>query len=432
MPYTRTWTETGLVPFDFRIDGTSIYFSQSKSSFDCSRTGEKVLGWRSKIRDRKNATSPYTYDSTKLTMWKPGIITDYIGYKAGPGGRVETYNGIQPGWWNPISHLTTATAAVEARALTQAYKKLREELEHLNSLTVLAEAGDVVRQFARPYSAVVNLINKHVTSLKHSRKGLRGPIRKQREKWSSILADTWLETSFGLMPLISDTKDIAEALARFNNEEEIASKLRSKIVCRAEDERTDTIRWYNYNFNTQMNSNFNIQFNWRTKSRCQFVCGLSGSIAAAFGSNDRLLELLGFNPGNWVPALWNALPWSFLADYFLNIGDILDAAVTQTNRVDWVCKTVSSQTTYDQVSALSPNVQNSSTMFRLSRRSNGQGSGRVQAVRTSVTRTNQGSLGVPSLVVESPFDNLKKVTNMAALLLAEKPSVRRLSRFSGG
>jgi hypothetical protein len=50
--------------------------------------------------------------------------------------------------------------------------------------------------------------------------------------------------------------------------------------------------------------------------------------------------LFGFTPSEFIPTAWELLPWSFLIDYFTNIGDILSSAVTQTAPVNFVNKTV--------------------------------------------------------------------------------------------
>jgi hypothetical protein len=57
------------------------------------------------------------------------------------------------------------------------------------------------------------------------------------------------------------------------------------------------------------------------------------------GSYTRLAELAGFGWKEFLPSVWNLLPWSFLVDYFVNVGDILAAATTCTDGVMWVNKT---------------------------------------------------------------------------------------------
>jgi hypothetical protein len=56
---------------------------------------------------------------------------------------------------------------------------------------------------------------------------------------------------------------------------------------------------------------------------------------AATTASDRLARF-GFTPSEFIPTAWEILPWSFLVDYFLNIGDLLSASVTDTSNVAWV------------------------------------------------------------------------------------------------
>jgi hypothetical protein len=50
-------------------------------------------------------------------------------------------------------------------------------------------------------------------------------------------------------------------------------------------------------------------------------------------------ELLGFSLSDFVPTIWELVPWSFLIDYFTNIGDVLEAWTTCTSDVAWVNRT---------------------------------------------------------------------------------------------
>jgi hypothetical protein len=50
--------------------------------------------------------------------------------------------------------------------------------------------------------------------------------------------------------------------------------------------------------------------------------------------------LFGFTPSELVPTAWELLPWSFLVDYFVNVGDVLSSAVTASSNVNFVNKTV--------------------------------------------------------------------------------------------
>jgi hypothetical protein len=63
----------------------------------------------------------------------------------------------------------------------------------------------------------------------------------------------------------------------------------------------------------------------------------TGSVAG------RELENWGFSPDNFVPTIYNLIPWSFLVDYFSNIGDVIDAMSIRNVGLAWGCKTTRQQ-----------------------------------------------------------------------------------------
>jgi hypothetical protein len=51
-------------------------------------------------------------------------------------------------------------------------------------------------------------------------------------------------------------------------------------------------------------------------------------------------EILGFDWSNFVPTLWEILPWSFAIDYFTNIGDVLSAWSFPLSAITWAQSTL--------------------------------------------------------------------------------------------
>jgi len=325
---------------------------------------------------------------------------------------------------SPVSipaHLPTSVVKADSIALSKTYKKVASELQSMNSPAVLAEFVDVLRQFGSPFRSIVDLTNRRLNRLELERRGLKGSTTFKRKKWASIVADTYLEYSFGLAPLISDTKNAAEALARLHAEKEGLLRPRRKIVCQGKDVASETftptpigVSLSGYLFARPSVTN-------KTECRVQYVCGLESTLRADLGSNDRLLQLLGFNHANWVPAIWEAVPWSFLIDYFTNVQQILEASVTNTSDVKWITKTVTYRTEYNQ---FFPVDQEETRLQAKARQRSGYGSGhagRCHQVRITLARTLPTTLGVPSLYFELP-SSVKQLANMAALLIARKPT----------
>lgn len=392
---------------------------------DCtgSRTCSAVKGYREIIRNGGNATGPYTLDAYTVKSLKEGSFGLNHTGSANPPFVVNTQliKGIPANVFLPTV-LSTSAVKAEAIALSKIYKKIKQEQEQLNLLASLAEIGDVIRQFGRPAEALVDLTHKYLDRLEYERRNLRGSKFAMRIKWSQILASTWLEYAFGLAPLISDTRNVAEAFARFNFAEEL-SKLtpRVKVSSRGEDEASSVSQTSGTFSSTYIMLRSVTQD--KSVSRCQYVCGLSASRTADFGSNAALLQLLGVTPGNLLPAAWEAVPWSWLADYFSNIGNILDASVTSTASVTWICKTVSSRHSR-KVTISTDEALTAEKVKSVGRKvvSQAPGQASYETVRTVLNRTIPASLGIPSLYFEYPTQ-VGQLANMVAVLFSRKEKV---------
>lgn len=49
---------------------------------------------------------------------------------------------------------------------------------------------------------------------------------------------------------------------------------------------------------------------------------------------------LGLDLSSFAPTVWEVIPYSFVADYFTNIGDMIDAASFPRSTLSWVAKTI--------------------------------------------------------------------------------------------
>ncbi len=437
MAYTRTFSDNYRFPvYDVvtsSAGGRTVRANSVTSRTAVgTRTGEKMPDYKQKIRDGQNAATPY-YSDRVLLKGTPGSARASGAQISDPAPGVprvvvsETFAGFNSPPPASIAHKPTSTLKAEAIALSKVLKKIKEEQQHMNSPAVLAEFVDVLRQLGSPMRSIVDLTNRHLNRLELERRRLSGSVAFKRIKWHEIVASTYLEWSFGLSPLISDTKSAAEALARWQWEATGESRMRSKAIGRG----IDQVVSHSSNLAVLGPSQYLVgktTTRYETECRVQYTVGLSTTPLADFGSNDRLLQLLGFNHANWIPAIWEAVPWSWLVDYFTNIQQILDAAATVTTGVTWISKAVTYRTSYKTSCVVDP----AATRNRLkSFGYNGSGSGSggdSETFRTTVTRTIPASLGVPPLYFELPSD-VKQVANMAAVLIARKPSSSALWLF---
>jgi len=247
-----------------------------------------------------------------------------------------------------------------------------------------------------------------------------------------MVSGSYLEYCFGIAPLISDAEKAAEALARFNYEGDPSNNpaLRAKVVGRGssliEKDRDFSTSVARYG-GTRIVSNTIIDET--SEARVQYICGLSTSVRADFGSLSHFRKVFGVTPEKIPAALWEAVPWSWLADYFSNVGDILSSFGVDTSSVKWISKTTTLVDTKSvQVVANVPATKERVALFGETFESmTGSSMGQWKVRRTVLTRTIPSSMGYPSFQVSLPLGDPHmdtKLTNLVAVLFQRKGTIR--------
>lgn len=72
-----------------------------------------------------------------------------------------------------------------------------------------------------------------------------------------------------------------------------------------------------------------------TRRQSLYGCRIYGCVSIDQGV-DRWQSEFGFRLDEFVPTLWELIPFSFLADYFINIGAVIDAYSLNTSNVRWL------------------------------------------------------------------------------------------------
>lgn len=125
--------------------------------------------------------------------------------------------------------------------------------------------------------------------------------RQRREPWSKVPAHIWLEWHLAVEPLLGDTWAAAEMLAAMVHKPRQQKFRVSKTILRPVKKAVAG------------------QMQWSGFERER------RHILAMYQAQPNLAPLMGFDP---EVVLWNALPLSFVADWFLNIGGYLEANAT--------------------------------------------------------------------------------------------------------
>lgn len=383
------------------------------------KVGTKVDRWRARITRGEDASSNYSRETYVVEKMQSGGAVlhstdfEYPGQVTGPNHSFERVSGYAAGTHRvPTAHLSSNISEVDAKALTLLYRRIRQETSHMNGLTFLGELRESLRMIKRPAKAIREGLLEYDRLLSKRKKSIhpRIPLEKKLDVWKDIIAGTWLEVSFGWKPLVSDTQAIAETIGRVLSKDDTRTRARSYF----EQDLASSSSYLVDHFQNSTGIGSKTGVSTITTGGVQYVCQLKLVPSGPVNQLDRIRSLSGLTLENFVPTLYELTPWSFLLDYFTNVGDIIESTFTNTASVGWVVRTtrlrtakeVNSQAYVSQV--FNPPFLNFKGFDTI-------GAGYSKIVKSSVQRERITHLGVPDLVFSLP-GSPQKLGNIAALL----------------
>jgi hypothetical protein len=375
-----------------------LLFSTAYTNF---LQGEKRANWRQIVAQGGNATTPMIakeLSCTNVPMFYHGfgninpttnVVSNMRRFKA----QVALSSGA------PSSMPSNAVdSKADNLARVKASRKIEQIMTSFQGGVFLGELRETLRMIRNPAQALRRGVGNYLDALKKRRRG----SRSQREK---ILADTWLEYSFGWVPFINDLNDARTLLARRAKQLE-QELIEFKAVA---SEAVDL-----GHFLQSYSSGITLRWYLHDKRSCIVVyAGAVNSAATSPGLINS--SALGLSPRSWAPTLWELLPWSFLFDYFTNIGDVIQGWSNQTTSIAW-----GRQTTIQLYESKAMAVPQSPP-------ATGWGQtysetfvpGEFHAQLKHVTRNPISNIGPPSFAFEIPGFSTKWL-NIAALAASRK------------
>lgn len=211
-------------------------------------------------------------------------------------------------------------------ALARYVGKVRNKQTTFQGGTFVGELTQLLRTIKTPFRSARRGMHEHLDRLeKIGRRNRYASHLKKRE----ILADTWLEFSFGWKPLMHDMDDAVQALA----ESSVLSDpdwhpVRAFGV-------SETVDDSSVGSTIGTSPGFTVSIVKR-----QIVTVIYRGLVDIGSYSAKNPRRVGFDVSNWAPTAWEILPWSFLVDYFSNVGDIVNAASLAKSSLRWTLKTV--------------------------------------------------------------------------------------------
>jgi len=326
--YTNS-TYTKIVDFDTpssSSEGTVTSSFLVTSTEDVS--GEDRPNWKALIAARGFAGNQV---HATRTTWdhQPFSCTLRIKRKrlnGSPPGRIVYRDEYTEYTKKYYSSLTAPSAGVHIpEAKTEATRrfvnKASQRLSPAQLGVTFGELNETLRMITRPGQAITRRIGSYLTQVKRDlRRNKRAPVRKRNE----IVANTWLEYTFGWAPLLGDAENLASA----------AGKLASgmpylRVSDKAGREVSVNEAGSSLAYPGAGGHAFDI-----TKFT-QTVCQVYGEFKPDFGQPGDFPTAFGLRPRDIIPTIWELVPWSFAIDYFTGVGDFISSMSFPTTSLNW-------------------------------------------------------------------------------------------------
>lgn len=297
-----------------------------------SRSDAKLPDWRARIRQHSSATTTvsgfrwnfsYGEGSAELqwnTGWDP-----VAGKWAQKNRQVSTgFRDIIDYQFSPGDPSGLSSSSALLAANTKLLQQIRDHYRQISGGTVLGELAETIRMIKRPAAALRAGIGMYHSTVKKRLRGARLNSPNARQ----VVSGTWLEYVFGWKPLINDVEDSMKALAYRD--------WRKVLPLSASGESKSAS-----SFTTTNGYGAHFTYcEWETSS--QVSVRIKGEMDATPASTD-VGDLSRWGFGSWkelVPTVWELIPYSFLVDYFTNIGDLCESYATQRANVLWLNRSI--------------------------------------------------------------------------------------------
>lgn len=418
---TRTKTEGGFQ----RSQGRWFYYgfpeySESQSSpwnvLSTVTYGSNVIDWQRRIAAGLQAGTPLLGIDRK-----PGYIVSSQSYdkQITPPSQFSPGEGVGGSWtssrpWMPnaSSYSLSETDAYDA-CVIGFLEQVKGVSQKFSSGTFVGELGQTLRMLRRPFHTLTRRLTSYVETVqKRTRTIRKGSLAEKRRKRQKVVSETWLEYSFGLVPLQHDINDATNALISLSH-----AKPAWERVSYTKVKDTELSR---YTISPAVYNHLNVSFNIVETEK--LVVKLIGAVSVD-ATRQGKFDAFGLNIQDFAPTIWELIPYSFLVDYFANVGGLISALTTRQSNVRWKMLT--------KVREISARPISKNRQWALSGQSHPyfwkwvEQSSCTEAKLRTVERSPWDILLAPQLVFRIPHSGTKWL-NMAALFRTSRGLESRL------
>jgi len=391
--------------------------------------GDNIPDWKHRIKTGQNATTSLSVSGTK-----PGKKRGTYHWSRSWPSIYIFPNGIPSGAYGfrsePFVPFQSSFTLSESQAYDECVIGFLQAVENVNrkfqSGIFFGELRETVHMLRSPFESLTAAFHSYLGNVLtrsykwkrlRSSNALRNSGKQKKASLKRLLSDTWLEYSFGWRPFISDINSAINTLNALSRAPQEYEKVSFSVM------KEDPVRnRYQTSANIPgdgLGSGFNILESEK------IIVKLYGAVnvdQTTKGAN----RLLGLTVSEFVPTVWELIPYSFLVDYFANVGGFIAALCVKQSNLRWKSKTVVKVVTAKAVSTYTNGLQSTDSGIFHDTQSSSLSC--TPAEFKSIERHPENNILVPSLVFRIPGTETRWL-NMAALGLASTRTSQRIGRL---
>lgn len=302
----------------------------------------------------------------------------------------------------PTTTLSSSADSEARSALLSSYLKARSAFRGAN---FAAEVLDTVRMFASPCKAIFKKSFDFIADLRRLQKNLQ---LNGARGYSKKLGELWLGFAFGIRPLVSDARSFYDAMVTVCDKGIGTVKIQGAGT---EYQSTGSVLrggvpgfpYHEHDLHT-----------W-VERKVRYY----GRIRATHPGPAGFAEHFGVSFYDVVPAVWEAIPFSFLADYFVNVNEILESMKWMSADLAWLNRSWknSHYVVGSGIRPVSPTITNGLIVT-------GSGGG-YSVVSERISRQPELGIPYPSWTFKIPSPS--QAFNVAALMAAFQSTRHRVT-----